>query len=72
LCVQMMHLGSFDDEPETISQIDTFIKNQNLKNAISSVQLDGRIRRHHELYLSDPRKTPPEKMKTVLRHPVEY
>ncbi|HEY5562379.1 MAG TPA: GyrI-like domain-containing protein [Clostridiaceae bacterium] len=72
LCVQMMHLGSFEDESNTIVQIETFTKEQNLKNAISSLQPNGRIRRHHEIYLSDPRKTAPEKMKTVIRHPVEY
>lgn len=70
LCVQMMHIGSFDDEPKTIKLIDNYVSDNNLKNAISSVGLDGRIRRHHEIYLSDPRKTAPEKMKTVLRHPV--
>lgn len=72
LCVQIMHLGPYDDEPKTVAQIDDFIKVQSLKNAISSVQPNQKIRRHHEIYLSDPRKTKPEKMKTVLRHPVEY
>ena len=67
-----MHIGPFDDEPKTIAQIEAFINEQNLKNAISSVQLNGRIRRHHEIYLSDPRKTKSEKLRTVLRHPVEY
>jgi hypothetical protein len=70
LCVQMMHIGPFDDEPKTIELIETYISEHNLKNAISSVELDGRIRRHHEIYLSDPRKTVPHKLKTILRHPV--
>ena len=70
LCVQIMHTGPYDDEPKTIKLIGTYISDNNLKNAISSVEADGRIRRHHEIYLSDPRKTAPEKMKTVLRHPV--
>lgn len=70
LCVQMMHIGPFDDESETIERIETYIKEMNFKNAISSVEPDGRIHRHHEIYLSDPRKTAPEKLKTVLRHPV--
>ena len=70
LCVQMMHIGSFDDEPKTIKQIETYISDNNLKSAISSIEPDGRIRRHHEIYLSDPRKTACEKLKTVLRHPV--
>lgn len=72
ICVQMMHLGPYDDEAKSLVKIDGFIREQNLKNAISSIQPDGRIRRHHEIYLTDPRKTSPEKMKTVLRHPVEY
>lgn len=70
LCVQMMHIGPFDDEPKTIKFIETYISENNLKNAISSVEPDGRIRRHHEIYLSDPRKSAPEKLRTVLRHPV--
>lgn len=70
LCVQIMHIGPFDDEPKTIEQLETYIKEMSLKNAISSTYPDGRIRRHHEIYLSDPRKTAPEKLKTVLRHPV--
>ena len=70
LCVQMMHIGPFDDEPKTIEQIDNFIIENNYKNGISSVNPDGKIRRHHEIYLSDPRKTAPEKLKTVIRHPV--
>jgi len=72
LCVQMMHIGPFDEEPNTTAVIDAFIKEQNLENGISSVLPDGTIRRHHEIYLSDPRKAEPRKMKTVLRHPVHY
>lgn len=70
LCVQMMHIGPYDDEPGTIAQIESYIEDNNLKDDISSVQPDGTIRRHHEIYISDPRKTKPEKLKTVLRHPV--
>jgi hypothetical protein len=70
LCVQSMHYGPYDEEPETINKIENYIKNEGLKCAISTVALDGNVRRHHEIYLSDPRKTKPEKMKTVLRHPV--
>lgn len=70
LCVQMMHIGSYDDEPKTIAQIENFIESNNLKNAISALQSDGTIRRHHEIYLSDPRKTKPEKVKTIIRHPI--
>lgn len=71
LCVQIMHIGPFDDEPQTIEKIDAFIKENNYKDAISDIQPDGIIRRHHEIYLSDPRKTELSKMKTVIRHPVK-
>ena len=70
LCVQMMHVGPYDEEPKTIKEIEKYIESNNLKDVISSVRADGTIRRHHEIYLSDPRKTAPEKMKTILRHPV--
>jgi hypothetical protein len=64
LCVQMMHIGSFDDEPETIAIMDAFIKENGYENDFS----DNRL--HHEIYLSDARKVAPEKWKTVVRHPV--
>ena len=64
LCVQCMHIGPFDDEPKTIKLIDEFIEKNNFVNDINE------IRRHHEIYLSDPRKTDLSKMKTVLRIPV--
>lgn len=70
LCVQSMHIGSFDEEAKTIEKIETYINEMNFKNAISTTYPDGRIRRHHEIYLSDFRKTAPEKLKTILRHPV--
>ncbi|MDR0862618.1 MAG: GyrI-like domain-containing protein [Oscillospiraceae bacterium] len=64
LCAQIMHLGSFDDEPATIATLDKFI-------TASAHRLDlSETRRHHEVYLADPRKTAPEKLKTVLRHPI--
>jgi hypothetical protein len=69
-CVQIMHIGPYAEEPKAIEQMEAYIKENNFKNAISSADIDGRIRRHHEIYLSDPRKTAPEKMKTVLRHPI--
>lgn len=72
LCVQMMHIGPFDTEPESNAKIESFIRDKGLHNAISDVQEDGIVRRHHEIYLGDPRKIKPEKMKTVLRHPVKY
>ena len=64
LCVQCMHLGSYDEEPETLRQMDEFAAAQGY-----AVDLSDQ-RRHHEIYLSDPRKTAPEKCKTVLRHPI--
>lgn len=71
LCVQMMHIGPFDNETETVNEIEDYIEKSNLRNAISEVNDDGRIRRHHEIYLSDPRKIDKQKIKTVLRIPVE-
>ncbi|WP_196592923.1 GyrI-like domain-containing protein [Pectinatus sottacetonis] len=64
LCVQMMHIGPFDDELATVAIIDEYIKNNGFKNDITDERL------HHEIYLSDPRKTISAKMKTVIRHPI--
>ena len=64
LCVQIMHSGAYDDEPATVKIMDDFISGNGYKN-----DMDGE-RLHHEIYLSDPRKTPPEKWKTVIRHPI--
>lgn len=64
LCVQMMHLGAYDDEPASVARMDAFLAQNNCVNDFSAARM------HHEIYLSDPRKTPPEKRKTVLRHPV--
>lgn len=65
LCVQMMHLGSFDDEPETVAAMDAFLAQQGYENDFSAE------RRHHEIYLSDARRVAPEKWKTVIRHPIK-
>ena len=64
MCVQCMHVGSYDKEPETIALMDDFEKNEGY-----DVDINGE-RFHHEIYLSDPRKTEPAKLKTVIRHPV--
>lgn len=64
LCVQCMHIGSYDDEPATVAQMSSFITEHNLQYDFSD------DRRHHEIYLSDPRKTAASKLKTILRHPV--
>lgn len=63
LCVQTMHIGSYDNEPQTLKNIDEFIKQNNLKKDIGK-------RKHHEIYLSDPRRTIEKKLKTVIRIPV--
>ncbi len=64
LCVQVMHIGSYDDEPATVEALDGF--------AIENCYVIdiGDTRHHHEIYISDPRKVAPEKLKTVLRHPI--
>ena len=64
LCVQCMHRGSFDDDPATLELIHSYIDNNDLLTDISET------RRHHEIYLSDPRKCKAENIKTVLRIPV--
>jgi hypothetical protein len=64
LCAEVMHLGPYDDEPATIAALDRFISEEGYINDFSD------IRRHHEIYLGDPRKTAPEKLKTVIRHPI--
>ena len=64
LSVQCMHIGSYDEEPATILKMNAFIKEHNYYTDISSERL------HHEIYLSDPRRTAPEKLRTVIRHPI--
>ncbi len=65
LCVQCMHIGSYDDEPATISLMHSFIEEQGYTLDITNKRL------HHEIYLSDPRRVAPEKLKTVIRHPIK-
>ena len=65
LCVQCLHTGPYDDEPKTLKLMNDFIAENGLQNDITET------RRHHELYLSDPRKTEISKLKTVLRIPVK-
>lgn len=64
LCVQIMHIGPYDDEAATIKIMEEFIIKEGYMNDISDT------RHHHEIYLGDPRKTKPEKLKTVIRHPI--
>ena len=70
LCAQVMHIGPFDTEPETLVRLEAFIQESKLINDIGTVLPGGQKRRHHEIYMGDPRKSKPENMKTVLRHPV--
>lgn len=65
LCVQCMHIGPYDNEPETVELMEKHAKEQGYIIDISDE------RHHHEIYLSDPRKTAPEKLKTVIRHPIK-
>lgn len=62
--MQIMHVGSFNNEPATVALMDEFL----LKNGYEDDMNDTRF--HHEIYLSDARKIAPEKWKTVIRHPV--
>lgn len=64
LCVQIMHIGPFDDEPASVALMDSFLSENGYVNDFSEVRL------HHEIYLSDARRVSPEKLKTVIRHPV--
>ena len=64
LCVQCMHIGSYDDEPETVARMHEFMESQGY-----TLDINGR-RLHHEIYLSDARRVAPDKLKTVIRHPV--
>ena len=65
LCAQIMHIGSYDDEPETIGKLERFIAESGYYNDESD------SRRHHEIYLNDPRKVAPKKNRTIIRHPVK-
>mgnify|MGYP002551907317 FL=1 len=58
------HIGSYDTEPETLRQLDAFAAEQGYCPDFSDTRF------HHEIYLGDPRRTAPEKLKTVLRHPI--
>ena len=64
LCVQCMHIGPYDDEPATVELMHAFMEEQGYVLGITDQRL------HHEIYLSDARKVAPEKLKTVIRHPI--
>ena len=65
LCVQCMHIGSYDDEPATVVMMHEFMEQKGYELDITDKRL------HHEIYLSDARKIAPEKLKTVIRHPIK-
>lgn len=65
LCVQILHMGSYDSEPESIERMDQYLAENGFRNDLSETRL------HHEIYLSDPRRNAPEKWKTVIRHPIK-
>lgn len=65
LCVQIMHLGSFDSEPATVALMENYLKEQGFENDLNEQRL------HHEIYMSDARRVAPEEWKTVIRHPIK-
>ena len=65
LCVQCLHVGSYDDEPATVEAMDAFAREQGYEIDLSEE------RRHHEVYLSDARKVAADKLKTIVRHPIK-
>lgn len=65
LCVQCMHIGPYDDEPETVEKMSAYLKENGYTLDINE------NRYHHEIYLSDPRRGNPSNLKTVIRHPVK-
>lgn len=65
LCIQIMHIGPFDNEPESVAIMDMFLEENGYENDINEKRL------HHEIYISDARKVAPEKWKTVIRHPIK-
>lgn len=65
LCVQIMHVGPYENEPETVKIMDAYLAENGFENDFSGSRL------HHEIYLSDVRRVEPQKWKTVIRHPVK-
>lgn len=63
-CVQTMHIGPYATEPETLERMQAFMAENGYSDLV------GKGGKHHEIYLGDPRRAAPEKLKTVLRHPV--
>ena len=65
LCVQCMHIGPYDEEPVTVELMHAFMEREGYELDITDRRL------HHEIYLSDARKVAPEKLRTVIRHPIK-
>ena len=65
LCVQCMHIGMYDEEPKTIGMMESYAREQGYETDLSERRL------HHEIYLSDPRRCKPERLRTVVRHPIK-
>ena len=65
LCVQIMHIGPYDNEPASVALMDRFLAENGYENDMTASRL------HHEIYLSDARKVAPENWKTVIRHPIK-
>lgn len=66
LCVQIMHVGTFDEEPKSVAMMDEYLKENGYRNDINDERL------HHEIYMTDLRKVAPENNKTVIRHPIKH
>lgn len=64
LCVQCMHIGAYDDEPRTVAMMEGYLQANGYENDFTADRL------HHEIYLSDASRVPPERLKTVIRHPI--
>jgi hypothetical protein len=64
LCAQILHIGPYDDEPATVATLERFITESGHRTHMSDT------RKHHEIYLGGPRKTAPDKLKTIIRHPI--
>lgn len=65
LCVQCLHVGSYNDEPITVERMHAYMENEGYQLDITDERM------HHEIYISDFRKTEPAKLKTILRHPIK-
>ena len=65
LCVQCLHIGPYNDEPITVEKMHAYIENEGYQPDITDERM------HHEIYISDFRKTEPAKLKTIIRHPLK-